>query len=52
MAIVNLITMGDTNVNIHHIISTKDSVDDFIKEWKRYGSDIKVSCSSSVNAFW
>ena len=41
MAIVNLITMGDTNVNIHHIISTKDSVDDFIKEWKRYGSDIK-----------
>ena len=40
MAIVNLITMGDTNVNIHHIIS-KDSVDDFIKEWKRYGSDIK-----------
>lgn len=41
MAIVNLITMGDTDVNIHHIISTKDSVDDFIKEWKRYGSDIK-----------
>lgn len=41
MAIINLITMGDTNVNIHHIISTKDSVDDFIKEWKRYGSDIK-----------
>lgn len=41
MAIVNLITMGNTNVNIHHIISTKDSVDDFIKEWKRYGSDIK-----------
>lgn len=41
MAIVNLITMGDINVNIHHIISTKDSVDDFIKEWKRYGSDIK-----------
>lgn len=41
MAIVNLITMGDTNVNIHHIISTKNSVDDFIKEWKRYGSDIK-----------
>lgn len=41
MAIVNLIIMGDTNVNIHHIISTKDSVDDFIKEWKRYGSDIK-----------
>lgn len=41
MAIVNLITMGDTNVNIHHIISTKDSVNDFIKEWKRYGSDIK-----------
>lgn len=41
MAIVNLITMGDTNVNIHHIISAKDSVDDFIKEWKRYGSDIK-----------
>lgn len=41
MAIVNLITMGDTNVNIHHIISNKESVDDFIKEWKRYGSDIK-----------
>lgn len=41
MVICNLITMGDTNVNIHHIISNKESVDYFVNEWKRYGSDVK-----------
>ena len=31
---------GDTNVNIHHIISDKESVDVFVAEWTRYGDDI------------
>lgn len=39
-AIQVLIEKGDTNVNIHHIISDKKSVDDFVKTWKKYGSDI------------
>ena len=39
-AIKLLIEKGDTNVNIHHIISDKKSVDDFVKAWKKYGSDI------------
>ena len=29
-----------TNVNIHHIISDKESVDAFIQEWLRYGDKI------------
>ena len=29
-----------TNVNIHHIISDKESVDAFIQEWLRYGDRI------------
>lgn len=40
-AVDKLITDGDTNVNIHHIISDRDSVDEFIKVWKHYGNDIK-----------
>jgi organic radical activating enzyme len=39
-AVVNLINNGNTNVNIHHIISDKDSVDEFIAEWLRYGDNI------------
>ena len=39
-AVVNLINNGNTNVNIHHIISDKDSVDEFIAEWLRYGDSI------------
>jgi len=27
-------------VNIHHIISDKESVDEFVAEWARYGDDI------------
>ena len=40
-AIMHLLQSGNTNVNIHHIISNRESVDDFVKEWKRYGNDIK-----------
>ena len=39
-AVHKLITLGDTNVNIHHIISDKESVDEFVAEWARYGDDI------------
>ena len=39
-AIQLLLDKGDTNVNIHHIISDKKSVDDFLKVQKKYGSDI------------
>ena len=39
-AVNKLITLGDTNVNIHHIISDKESVDEFVAEWARYGDDI------------
>lgn len=39
-AIQILLDKGDTNVNIHHIISDKKSVDDFLKVQKKYGSDI------------
>lgn len=27
-------------MNIHHIISTKESVDNFVRAWKFYGDDI------------
>ena len=40
MAVVNLINLGNVHVNIHHIISTKESVDEFIAEWFRYGDEI------------
>ena len=39
-AVENLIKYGDTNVNIHHIISTKESVDNFVRAWKFYGDDV------------
>ena len=40
LAIEGLIARGNTNVNIHHIISDKKSVDDFVEEWLRYGDSI------------
>lgn len=39
-AVENLIKYGNTNVNIHHIISTKESVDNFVRAWGLYGDDI------------
>ena len=39
-AVINLINYGNTNVNIHHIISDKESVDEFVVEWARYGDSI------------
>ena len=39
-AIEGLIELGNTNINIHHIISTKESVDEFITEWVRYGDSV------------
>ena len=39
-AIDKLIKFGNTNVNIHHIISDKESVDDFIQIWLEYQDDI------------
>lgn len=39
-AVENFIKYGNTNVNIHHIISTKESVDNFVRAWKFYGDDI------------
>lgn len=39
-AVENLIKYGNTNINIHHIISTKESVDNFIRTWLYYGDDI------------
>lgn len=40
VAVTNLLNLGNTNVNIHHIISTKESVDEFIEEWMIYGDKI------------
>lgn len=39
-AIENLLKLKDTKVMIHHIISTKESVDEFIQEVTSYGKDI------------
>ena len=39
-AVSNLVKFGNTNVNIHHIISDKESVDEFAAEWARYGDHI------------
>lgn len=39
-AIRGLIKKGDVNINIHHIISTKESVDEFVESWKEYGKSI------------
>lgn len=39
-AINGLIAKGNTNINIHHLISTKKSVDEFVAEYLRYGDSI------------
>ena len=39
-AINGLIAKGNTNINIHHIISDTASVDAFVEEWLRYGDSI------------
>lgn len=40
LAINALIGYGHVNINIHHIISTKESVDEFVEEWLKYGDEI------------
>ena len=40
IAVDNLVNFCNTNVNIHHIISDKESVDEFVAEWVRYGDSI------------
>lgn len=40
LAVSALLGYGDTNVNIHHLISTKESVDEFASEYLRYGDNI------------
>lgn len=40
-AIDALMKYGDTNINIHHLISTNDDVDEFIELAKEYGDNIK-----------
>lgn len=40
-AINALIEKGDCHINIHHIISDIESVDEFVKVWKEYGDNIK-----------
>ena len=39
-AVNGLIEKGDVNINLHHIISTKESVDEFVEIWKEYGDEI------------
>ena len=39
-AINGLIAKGNTNINIHHLISNKESVDEFVAEYLRYGDTI------------
>ena len=39
-AVSNLLKLGNVHINIHHIISTKESVDEFVTEWLRYGDSI------------
>jgi MoaA/NifB/PqqE/SkfB family radical SAM enzyme len=39
-AVNGLIEKGDANINLHHIISTKESVDEFIEIWKEYDDKI------------
>lgn len=40
-AIKGLLEKGDCHINIHHIISDKASVQDFIDSWYNYSDDIK-----------
>lgn len=39
-AVQGLIEKGNTNINLHHIISTKESVDEFIQIWNEYKDNI------------
>lgn len=39
-AVYKLHKLGNTNINIHHIISDKKSVDEFVAEWAHYGDAI------------
>jgi hypothetical protein len=39
-AVTNLLKYGNTNVNIHHLISDRDSVDEFISNVFKYGDEI------------
>lgn len=39
-AVTGLIEKGDCKINLHHIISDKESVDEFIEIQERYGNDI------------
>lgn len=39
-AISGLVEKGECHINIHHIISNKESVQDFIDSWYKYGDDI------------
>lgn len=40
-AVEKLIKYGECCINIHHIISDKKSVDNFVEIWKQYGEEIK-----------
>lgn len=40
-AIEALINAGNCYINIHHIISDRESVDAFVRVWKEYGDNIK-----------
>lgn len=39
-AVNGLIKKGNVNINLHHIISNKESVDEFVEIWKEYGNEI------------
>ena len=39
-AVDNLLTFANCKVNIHHIISDNESVDEFLKVEEKYGDDI------------
>ena len=39
-AVNGLIKQCDVNINLHHIISTKESVDEFVEIWREYSDEI------------
>ena len=39
-AVKGLVEKGDVNINLHHIISTKESVDEFVEIWSEYGNEV------------
>lgn len=39
-AIKGLLAKGDCKLNIHHIISDKESVDDFLNNYQKFGGDV------------